>query len=155
MANVLHRTTKLYRTSVNTPDFPVSDWIHDPDLSAVIGFDSKYWVITGDAVSLMSQAERDAVDAAEAAAILASARAEAKSYYDNTIDYLGKAIKAVALVAQDEMNLHADKINAILTAIDNGSNIGAVKTNIAAIADYPQRTPAQLKTAVDNKIDTL
>lgn len=27
MANVLNRATKEYLTSVNTPDYPVSDWI--------------------------------------------------------------------------------------------------------------------------------
>jgi len=40
-----------------------ADWIWNPNLSAVTGQPSKYWTITGDVVSLMSQAERDAVDA--------------------------------------------------------------------------------------------
>ena len=155
MANVLHRTTKQYLTSVNTPDFPVLDWIHNPDLSAVTGFAPKYWTISGDAVALMSQSERDAVDVAEAAALLAAVRAVAKAGYDSAVSDLTKALKAVALVTQDELNLHALKINAILDAIDAGSTLAQVKTNVAAIADYPQRTPAQLKTAVDNKVDTL
>lgn len=65
MAAVLHRTTKSYRPSANTPDFPVVDWIINPDLSAVVGQPTKYWTITGDVVSLISQADRDAVDLAE------------------------------------------------------------------------------------------
>ena len=65
MANVLNRTSKQYRASVNTPDFPVQDWIINPDISAVVGFDRKYWIITGDSVTLMDQTARDALDAAE------------------------------------------------------------------------------------------
>jgi hypothetical protein len=116
MAAVLHRTTKQYLPSANTPDYPTQDWIHNPDLSGVIGFDSRYWIITGDVVTLMSQAQRDALNAS----LLAAAR-----------DAL---------------------VNAILTAIDNGANIGAVKTNILAITDYPQRTAAQLRTSIRNKL---
>lgn len=39
------------------------DWITNPDMSPVDGVLSKYWIITGDAVSEMSQGEKDAVDA--------------------------------------------------------------------------------------------
>lgn len=62
MSNVVNRVTKQYLTSVNTPDFPSSQWIVNPDLSAVGGFPSRYWILTGDVVTLMSQAQRDAVD---------------------------------------------------------------------------------------------
>lgn len=64
MVDVVNRTTKEYQRSVNTPDFPIEDWIHSPDLSAVVGFPSRYWIIDGDAITLMDQAARDAVDAA-------------------------------------------------------------------------------------------
>ena len=40
----------------------VSNYISMPDLSAVEGVPNKYWVITGDIVSEMSQAEKDTVD---------------------------------------------------------------------------------------------
>lgn len=45
MANVLNRQSRLYLKSVNTPDYPESDWIINPDLSAVSGLPSQYWVI--------------------------------------------------------------------------------------------------------------
>ena len=78
MANVLHRTTKDYLISVNTPDFSVVDWIIDPDVSAVAGFPTRYWIITGDVVTLMDQAARDSVDAAiaQSAADVASSAAD-------------------------------------------------------------------------------
>jgi hypothetical protein len=62
MANVLNRTTKQFLTSQNTPDFDPAQWIISPDLSAVAAFPSQYWTITGDVVTLMNVAQRNAVD---------------------------------------------------------------------------------------------
>ncbi len=62
MAEVVHRLLKTHLTSVNTPDFPVSDWIHNPDLSAVEGVPSIYWKITGDTITEMDSLEKAAVD---------------------------------------------------------------------------------------------
>jgi hypothetical protein len=63
MASVLHRTTKVFLDSANTPDYPESDWIINPDLSSVSSVAVKYWKIVGDSVQEMSQAEKDEVDA--------------------------------------------------------------------------------------------
>lgn len=64
MADVLHRTTLQFLTSVNTPDYPSGTWVINPDMSPVAGVPQKYWKLTGDVVSEMSQAEKDVVDAA-------------------------------------------------------------------------------------------
>lgn len=56
MANVVNRITKQYFKSVNTPDYPESDWIHNPVLP-ICG--SKYWIIEGDIVRGMDQSEID------------------------------------------------------------------------------------------------
>lgn len=69
--DVLNRTTKELRRSVNEPDYLIEDWIHGPDLSAVTGYDSRYWVISGDSVTL---ATGDALAAIEAE-VLAEAKA--------------------------------------------------------------------------------
>lgn len=71
MANVLNRNTGDYLISVNTPDFPETDWIINPDLSQVASVPSLYWKITGDEVSEMSPSEKAAVDAAAAAILRA------------------------------------------------------------------------------------
>ena len=45
-----------------------AEWIYDPDLSAVDGWPSKYWIIAAypsDAVTLMTEPQRAVVDAAE------------------------------------------------------------------------------------------
>jgi len=66
MANVLNRTTKKYLKSVNTPEFPTQDWIHNPDVNALINalVPARHWKITGDTVSEMSPAEKASVDEA-------------------------------------------------------------------------------------------
>jgi hypothetical protein len=68
-------------------------------------------------------------------------------------DPISKKEKAFVLVCLDEFNAHATKINAILTAIDGAGTFAAMKTAIGAINDYPQRTAAQIKTSISNKID--
>jgi len=98
MANVLHRTTKQYIRSVNEPDYSLVNWIHDPDLSSVIGFASKHWVITGDIVTLMALAERDAVDVAELIGLR-------DSTVDSEIDNLEGIVRAFAQVMRDEINI--------------------------------------------------
>jgi hypothetical protein len=144
MATVLNRATKQLILSANTPDYPTAQWIINPDLSAVTGFASKYWTISGDTVSLMNQAQRDAVDAAELAASRDNVAAQ--------IDQLESYVRAFALVVLDEFNAHTEKTNSILTAIDNNSTLATIRTAIAGIADLPTRTIANLKTGVRNKL---
>lgn len=146
MASVLNRTTKVYLDSANTPDYPSAEWIINPDISAVAGWSTGYWRIVGDIVSLLTQAERDAVDAAEREAQRDAAAQQLQQIED--------LFRAFMLTVLDELNLHAAKHNAILTAIDNGANFSGLKANIALVADYPQRTEAQLRTAVRDKLGT-
>ena len=69
MANVLNRANPLdFRQSVNTPDFPVSEWIINPDLSAVGDLHRAFWKVNGDAVEAMSRGEQnDVISAAKTA----------------------------------------------------------------------------------------
>ncbi len=64
MATVLHKTTKQLLKSVHTPNYPSSDWIHNPDMSSVAGVPSKYWKVTGDVITEMSAAEKDTAELA-------------------------------------------------------------------------------------------
>lgn len=131
--------------SVNTPDYSVIDWIIEPDLSAVVGFDSKYWVITGDTVALMDQAARDAVDAAELSALLDD--------LSNQIDEPLSYHKAFAEILIDEFNDTYTIINGILDAIDNANNLASIQNAVALLANRPTRTLSQLKTSLRNKLD--
>lgn len=64
MATVFNRITKQLIQSVNTPDYPESSWIVNPDLSWLENVPQKYWKVVGDSVVEMSAAEKTAVDAA-------------------------------------------------------------------------------------------
>ena len=108
MSSWLHRTDKTFFERASPNDmklrFPAlvfvdgngnaqgnATWLFDPDLTAVAGFESKHWNIVGDVVSLMLQAERDAVDAQLAADALTANRNSQKALYDSE-----KSLKALA-----------------------------------------------------------
>ena len=99
MPNYIHRTTKAQLFSVAEADLPepVANFIEDPDLSVVAGQPSKYWVVTGDVISLADQATRDAIDAAETDA----RRDSIAGRMDDAEDEL----RAVVLVLIDEVNV--------------------------------------------------
>ena len=67
MGDWLHIPTKQYLTSAspNSLPHPISEYIPEPDLSAVEGQPTKYWDISGDTVTLKSKSERDGIDAIE------------------------------------------------------------------------------------------
>jgi len=99
MPNYLHRTTKQFLTSTSPASLtePEVNYIKDPDLSAIAGFPSRYWTITGDVVSLMSKAERDAVDAAAL-----TARRDSTA---DQLDFIEEVLRAFALTVLDEINV--------------------------------------------------
>ena len=146
MPNYLHRTTLAHLKSVASADLPeaLANYIEYPDLSAVEGQLKKYWVITGDVVSLMDQAAKDAVDA--------QLLSDMRDAIADEIDQVEDRLRSQTLAVLDELNAHALKINAILDAIDGASNLNDVKTAVAAISDYPQRSIAQVKTTIRNKL---
>lgn len=117
MAAVLNRTTKQYLRSANTPDYPAADWIINPDISAVNGWPTKYWIITGDVITLMDQAARDAVDAAEAAAALADAKTEADAAPDSK-EALGVEFRALIAILNQRDNYLVNRISELQAALD-------------------------------------
>lgn len=146
MANVLNRLSVLFLRSVHEPDYPVQDWIINPDITAVASLPTRYWKISGDTVSAMSQAEMDAVDAA---ALTTSRDATATE-----LDEPEALFRAFYMVLLDELNARADKINGVLDAIDASTSFADLKTRIGAIPNYPLRTAGQLRTALRNKLGT-
>ncbi len=63
MANVVNRITKEIMLCVNTPDYPVEDWlINPPSLDDVANLGPEYFNIVGDDVVLKTESERNALD---------------------------------------------------------------------------------------------
>lgn len=118
MATVLNRVTKQLIRSVNTPDYDPLDWIHNPDLSAVSGFDSIYWVITGDVVTLMNLSARDAVDAAILAQQTTDIRDATHDPMLTGLDEIGMRIRALIELFNKRDNYLTNRIAELQTAMD-------------------------------------
>ena len=99
MPDFLHRTDKTLLTSVSYASLPepLANYIEEPDLSAVEGWPSKYWIITGDTVSLADQSTRDAIDLAESEA--------SKDATADRVDTVESYERAFAEVVLDEINV--------------------------------------------------
>ena len=120
MGSFLHRTTKQYLQSADPNELPedLSNYISAPDLSAVAGVPVKYWLIVGDVVSEMTQAEKDAVDAA----ILDAARDNAIAELDSLEGILRQVLKIIMgeiNILRSEHGLSARTLQQLKTAIRN------------------------------------
>jgi hypothetical protein len=89
MANVVNRTAVplLILYSVNTPDYPESDWIINPDLTILETVPIKYLKVSGDLVIEMTTAEKAVVDAAELAAYKTKIVSDVCNARERKIDY--------------------------------------------------------------------
>jgi len=99
-----------------------------------------------------SQATIDAVTPAQVDNAIAARHRQQVLNALSEIDRNAQLTRAAVLVILDEFNQHALKINAILDAVDGANTLGVLKSAVAAIADYPQRTNAQLINAIQSVI---
>lgn len=143
-----------YRKSVNTPDFQgQQNVLINPDLSAISGQPMKYWKHVSGAVQLMTQAERDAVDSALAAAALGNVRLGAKNEIVGTYP-LSVLLRAMADVLLSEVNILRGWTVSFKAATAAATSLANLQTRVAALSDLPDRTLAQVKTAIQNEIDS-
>lgn len=154
MANVLNKTTSPadYRQSVHTPDYDPAAWFINPDISAVVAVPTKYWVVGTNPVTEMSQAQKDAVEAAIVAAALAAAKSSATGAIDGNGGY---NLRAIAELVIDEINTIRQRLRDQDTAVSGAGTLAALKTSWASTATsdpMPARTLAQAKTAYKNAI---
>jgi hypothetical protein len=151
VANVLHKTRSPadYRESVNTPDFPVLDWFLNPDISAVSSLARKYWRPGTNPVEPMDATEQATVDANEAAAVRATAKAAADAAVNGNDGY---NLRAIAKMAIDEVNDLRRWIAAFKAQVALATNMANFQSRVAALPDMPDRTLAQAKTAYKNLI---
>lgn len=146
MATVLNRTVGLtapYRkqllTSVNTPDYSVSEWILNPDLSSVEGVPDVYWDISGDSVTAVDQATRDARDAEIAALELERRRAGAENEFDSQL-----VLRAVVELLLGEINRLRSQFNQTTAEVPQ-----------LTTTTFSDITRAQARASIRNKIQEL
>lgn len=89
MASVLHRLTKQFLDSVNTPDFDPAFWVVNPDLSAVEELPLKYWIVDGDTIRPATTSERVDID-------------DLEGYEGLTLDEVKRKVYDVINVYRDE-----------------------------------------------------
>lgn len=96
-AGILNRTTLEYTRSPSGDNFDTNVYVVDPDMSPVDGVSTKYWLLTGDVLSVMDQAAQDAVDAVET-----TDRLDAIS---DRLDDSEDIQRAFARLVMDELNI--------------------------------------------------
>lgn len=145
MPDFVNTTTLDVVLSVNDASAP---WVvlSRADAETALAIPRQYRKWTGSAVAEMTTGEKATVDAAIATAAKAASLEQVNGADRPDL------LRALALLVLDELNAHAAKTNAILTAIDNATTLANLKTAVAAIADLPTRTVAQLKTALAGKM---
>ncbi len=149
MAAVLNRTTKEYRPSANTPDFPVAEWIINPDLTAVAGQPIKYWIITGDVVTLASPAQQAVIDTAIATQRRNANRDQASGAADDPAA-VGMQNRSIIEVFNQRDNFLTNRIVQLQDAMD------AMKASTGAIQNLRDAIPATfLPTATRPKGDAI
>ena len=153
MPNYLHRVTKEYLTSLSPAGLtePAANYIMDPELSAVVGFESRYWTIVGDVVTLQTPVERDATDAAVLASQVAQEKGGAEAYY-HLSQAESRVLRAVVVLLVDELNLLRTQWRSFQTATAVSNNLADIKTGVAGLPTLNNRTLAQAKSAIINSV---
>lgn len=138
MSDVLSRTTKELRKSVNTPDFDPVDWIINPELSAVNGEPVKYWITQAfpdDNVTLSSPAQQTIIDAAEATVLQNNRRADAIAL-NTLVDSRGIHVRELFEVFNKRDNYLVNRIDQLQKALD------AMKVSTGGVANLRDAIPA-------------
>ena len=138
MGNYLHRTSKQYLKSWSPNDLPepLANYIEEPDLSAVVGVPAKYWIVTDNVITEMSQPEKDAIDAQALSDVRDAAMQE-------QIDGLESVMRQLARMMVDEINILRQQFNT--TTGESG------QLTDTAFAD---RTLSQVRTQLRNDLGT-
>jgi hypothetical protein len=142
MADVIHRTTLEFLRSRNEPEYPEPVWKHNPDMTAVAGVPPKYWKAPADWAPAgagpveMTQPEKDAVDAAADAALVAQNRALAAAEPDETVQYIGWRTRGLIELLNQRDNFLTTRVAELQSAMD------AMKASTGAVQNMRDAIPA-------------
>ena len=143
MPSYLHRTRKILLENIDATDLPEApaNYIEDPNMSAVAGQPRKYWVISGDTVSLADAAGQAAADSAEATEINTADRSLNVRNVDN-VNAVGMNTRALLQNANKRINWLTNRVlelqedlQAIKATNGPADNIrGAIRASYSATA---------------------
>ena len=157
MPTWIHRTDKRVLPSVAPADLPepIGNYIEEPDLSALSGVPVKYWLITGDTVEEMNPAEKAAVDAAIAAAIVADNRVINVAAPDSP-EFEGMRVRALIQLMNKRDNYLVNRIIELqdaLTALRNASGNAGARLDALPASYMASTTRARADAVQDYKDD--
>lgn len=146
MPEYLHKPTLRLHYSLSEAPDQSSDYVEiaRADFNAWNAIPLHYRKLSGDTVVEMDAGEKAAVDAQR----LSDARDAIAARLDGVEDEL----RAFALAVLDEVNLHAERVTAILDASDAAVSLADFKARMGLIDDVPTRTISQMKAAVRGKL---
>ncbi len=170
MATVIHRTTKLVLESVNTPEYSSVDWVvyTGASQSKLDAFNTLRLTVSviyikfdgSDNASEMTAGEKTSVDNAIASAAATAAseqnlvdRTEAVAVVSTHVTVEGKTARALTAILVDELNSVRQWLAAFKVEVAAATTLADLKTRVASLPAMPDRTLAQAKTAVTNKIN--
>jgi hypothetical protein len=110
-------------------------------------------VYVGGVLRNATQEEIDGVAAAEQADIDAENKVRYKLFLDDG-NHRMPLFKAMATITVDEINLLRGWIMDFKQAVADSITLLDFKTRVAALDNMPDRTNAQLKTAIKNRVDS-
>ena len=112
----------------------------------------KYLKWVSNDVSEMTGPEKTAVDVAEAAAIIAGAKAAAKAFQD-ALDAQGRLMRTIVKLVVDEINTLRKRDRDRSVDVAAATSLADLKTRWAAESSLADRTYAQAKTAIEVLVD--
>jgi hypothetical protein len=149
-------TVAAYLPSGNTPDYLGNpDALINPDVSTVQDIvPRKYWQGNrgGNSVLEMSQADKDTYDAWFLSEQDAAVRGSAKDLL-NGQDSVPLEQRAFADIAKDENNIIRLWTRDFKDVVAAANNLTDMKAGVAGLPTLADRTLAQLKSAIQNRID--
>lgn len=143
-----------YLESVSLPDYAGrSDVLISPNLSQVAGLPIRYWKHSVGALVSMTTQEKAAVDAAIAALALADERDGGIASFASQ-DAQGAILRAVGAVLVDEINTVRQWTVSFKAEVAASTTLANLQTRVSGLPTLVDRTLAQAKTAITNKINS-
>jgi len=143
-----------YLRSANTPDFSgCSDCLINPDLSSLSGVPISDWVHDTGSIREMTAQEKADRDAANTTSADASLRTSSKAEFDGqTVS--GQSLRCFAESIRKEINTVRGWTVSYKTEVAAATSLGDLQTRVAGLPTLGDRTLAQLKTSIQNCIDS-
>lgn len=145
MASLLNTSTlEILRSADETKYSAPWTVLSEQNAAAWLAIPPQYRKLNGQAIEEMTQAEKDAVIAAQRQAARNAAAAQLEQQED--------ILRAFMLIVLDDRNVLAARLASLLDAIDGASSLATLKTAVASINNPRQYDEQQLRDAIKARL---